>query len=117
MYRYRFPPRALILFASAAFQLGTNMPILRQIDMPPGQPIVDIYYQGGGGYVITLRAVPLPKTGFERMSITNINFAQLSSPNQASSWAFDQQVSDFCTLLVGIGRTGPRGSYDGLLHR
>ncbi len=56
----------LILFASAAFQLGTNMPILRQIDMPQGEPIVDIYYKGGGGYVITRRDVPLPKTDFDR---------------------------------------------------
>lgn len=44
----------LILFASAAFQLGTNMPILRQIDMPKGEQVWGIHYSGNDGYVITV---------------------------------------------------------------
>ncbi|MGD0767748.1 MAG: hypothetical protein ABSB42_06075 [Tepidisphaeraceae bacterium] len=43
----------LILFASAAFQLGTNMPILRQIDMPMGEQVCRIHCDGNDGYVIT----------------------------------------------------------------
>ncbi len=45
----------LILFASAAFQLGTNMPILRQVDAPKGEPIMAIRYRANEGYVISER--------------------------------------------------------------
>jgi len=45
----------LILFASAAFQLGTNMPILNQLDLPKGQPIWGIHVSGVDGYVMTQR--------------------------------------------------------------
>ncbi|MGD0138782.1 MAG: hypothetical protein ABSD28_07900 [Tepidisphaeraceae bacterium] len=68
----------LILFASAAFQLGTNMPILRQIDMPKGEPIWWIRCNGNDGYVISprpdstylestfnLRTIKLTESGIE----------------------------------------------------
>jgi hypothetical protein len=43
----------LILFASAAFQLGTNMPILRQIDVSEKEPVWQIQNDGAKAYVIT----------------------------------------------------------------
>jgi hypothetical protein len=43
----------LILFASAAFEMGTNLPILQQIDLPKGEEAYQLRYEGGHGYVVT----------------------------------------------------------------
>jgi hypothetical protein len=47
----------LILCASAAFQLGTNLPILEQIDLPPGETIQSIGSDAVHGYIFTNREV------------------------------------------------------------
>jgi hypothetical protein len=48
----------LIIFASAAFQLGTNMPILRQIDLSKDEPACQIQYHGADSYLITRKPQP-----------------------------------------------------------
>lgn len=50
----------LILFASAGYQLGTNMPILQQIDLPAGQRVANIRFLGATGYLETEAWLPGP---------------------------------------------------------
>jgi len=45
----------LILFASAGFQLGTNLPILQQIDLPEGETAQAIGWNGTRGHVVTFK--------------------------------------------------------------
>ena len=47
----------LILFSSAAFQLGTNLPILQTIDLPADETIFQVRYAGGAGAVISRRII------------------------------------------------------------
>jgi hypothetical protein len=65
----------LIIFASAAFQLGTNMPILRQIDVPKGEPIWTIRFRGNEGYVISER----PNAGPGREVLLNCRTIKLTN--------------------------------------
>jgi hypothetical protein len=43
----------LILFASAAFQLGTNMPVLETVDLPIDEAVSQIRYSPNGSFLIT----------------------------------------------------------------
>jgi hypothetical protein len=43
----------LLLFASAAFQLGTNLPVLQRVDLPTDEEIQSVQMTGGHGYVLT----------------------------------------------------------------
>ncbi len=43
----------LLLFTSAAFQLGTNLPVLQQIQLPESETIEKFRYDGRSGYVLT----------------------------------------------------------------
>ena len=43
----------LLLFASAAFQLGTNLPILQQVDFPAGEEAQILRCHGTSGFVVT----------------------------------------------------------------
>ncbi len=43
----------LIVLASAAFQLGTNMPILQQVDLPKDESVREMFLDGDKGYVLT----------------------------------------------------------------
>jgi uncharacterized membrane protein len=47
----------LILFSSAAFQLGTNLPILAEAKLPPNEQVQWVRCQGTHGYLITMRQV------------------------------------------------------------
>ncbi len=46
----------LLLFASAAFQLGTNLPILQQVSLPPDERVRTLAIEGTSGYVITAQS-------------------------------------------------------------
>jgi len=50
----------LILLASAAFQLGTNLPILQQADLPDGETVAFLRCDGQHGFVITNRTLHPP---------------------------------------------------------
>jgi hypothetical protein len=47
----------LIIFASTAFKLGTNLPILQQVALPPDETAILIHLDGDRGYVETRKAV------------------------------------------------------------
>jgi hypothetical protein len=47
----------LILFASAAFQLGTNLPVLLEAPLPAGENVVDFASDASGTFVSTQRDV------------------------------------------------------------
>jgi hypothetical protein len=52
----------LILFSSAAFQLGTNLPILAEAQLPPDEQANFVQCDGTNGYLLTLRQVPRTRT-------------------------------------------------------
>ena len=43
----------VLLFSTAAFQLGTNLPMLQQFDLPAGQHVDQIQFNGAHGMIIT----------------------------------------------------------------
>ena len=43
----------VILFASASYQLGTNMPILQQVAIRPDETVTEIQMSGDRGYILT----------------------------------------------------------------
>ncbi len=45
----------LILFSSAAFQLGTNLPILGQVDLPEREMVAKFIWDDRGSYVLTMK--------------------------------------------------------------
>ncbi|HUB24378.1 MAG TPA: hypothetical protein VL992_03035, partial [Tepidisphaeraceae bacterium] len=50
----------LLLFASAAFQLGTNLPILQQVDFPAGEEAQILRCDGQSGFVVTRKRPKAP---------------------------------------------------------
>ena len=46
----------LLLFTSAAFQLGTNLPVLQRVALPDDEWIRTIHVDGDHGYVITIQS-------------------------------------------------------------
>ena len=50
----------LLLFASAAFQLGTNLPILQKVTLPADERVATIVPDPAGGYTV-VTATPDPK--------------------------------------------------------
>ncbi len=95
----------LILFASAAFQLGTNMSILRQIDAPKGEPIWTIRHRGNEGYVISERPDSLPdrevRFNCRTIKLTNSGF-EFGRPAEVDQqflydfvWYLDHAPSDY----------------------
>jgi hypothetical protein len=52
----------LILFSSAAFQLGTNLPILAEVQLPPDEQANLVQCDGTHGYLFTYRRVPRTRT-------------------------------------------------------
>ncbi|MDB5292583.1 MAG: hypothetical protein JWL69_3824 [Phycisphaerales bacterium] len=50
----------LILFASAAFQLATNLPILHTLDLPPEEDVIMVRSDGGRGVLFTRHIEPGP---------------------------------------------------------
>jgi hypothetical protein len=42
----------LLLFASAAFQLGTNLPVIQQVELKGGADVQSIFMDGNHGYVM-----------------------------------------------------------------
>jgi len=50
----------LVLFASASFQVATNLTLLQTVDLPhPGEEVAEIFSAGDRGVVITRRWIPL----------------------------------------------------------
>lgn len=50
----------LILFASASFQVATNLTLLQTVDLPhPNEQISEIFSSADRGVVVTLRSIPL----------------------------------------------------------
>jgi hypothetical protein len=93
----------LFLFASAAFQLGTNLPILQQIDLPQQEQVVRMRCDGQRGFLLTW--LPGPDQYVNGRAETTVQYRyrsvevtasgiKLGGPLQASNvlyfwWAFD----------------------------
>ena len=45
----------VFVFAAAAIQLGSNLPILDHADLPPGEEATELHYSGEHGYLITTK--------------------------------------------------------------
>ena len=56
----------LLLLATVAFQVGTNIPVLCQVDLPKGEEVERIQCDGNAGYVITVLDRVWPYTGPNR---------------------------------------------------
>ncbi len=68
----------LILFSSAAFQLGTNMPVLARVGLPAGERVNFIQMDGNKGYAITQRAT---MTGGGQTTTTSLMRRELEMSN------------------------------------
>jgi hypothetical protein len=55
----------LILVSSAAFQLGTNMPILQEVALPPGENVYVIRSAGNHGIIVTRQIYHLAGQSFD----------------------------------------------------
>jgi hypothetical protein len=53
----------LILFATVGVELGTNLPVLQQIDLPKTQDVFMIHCDGRRGFVMTWKEVPITVGG------------------------------------------------------
>lgn len=95
----------LILFASAAFQLGTNMPVLQEVGLPAGEHAVTIKMMGDRGFVITREFVPSfgeegrPPLWRYRPIEMRSGGIELGNPVVVSQWA--EVTSPFAALAPG----------------
>jgi hypothetical protein len=87
----------LLLFASAAFQVASNLPVLQEVALDPGETILDMHSDGHRGVLVTYVLQPPLRTGAvrpieitpsgvrvgERIPIPDVLYYQLSQPGGA----------------------------------
>ncbi len=109
----------LLLFASAAFQLATNLPVLQRLELPADEYVHLIHSDGdGGGTVVSLTV--LPRNGPAR-DVVNRYWSRpfrvtpagvtLGPPVPTDSWPNDDYIGTNC-LTVGNVVYGVSG-YEG----
>ena len=89
----------LLLFASAAYQLATNLPVLQQLELPAAEEVVAFHSDGTTEYVVTRYLMPVqryqwPEYGFRSRPI------EVRPDDIALGPAFDVGSNDNINSLI-----------------
>lgn len=96
----------LILFGSAAFQLGTNLPILQQIDLPSQEWVVRMRCDGQRGFLLT--GLPGPDQYVNGRAETTVQYRYRSVEMSATGIKLGGPLQAFKMLDFGWASDPPQ---------